>query len=192
MARKDSEAALLTAVESLLLAGKPVGVNTVASESGVNKALIYRYFGSFDGLLTEFSQRINLWRGIREALEDKLNGNELTTPAAAARWLFNAYRTQMQNAPLYVQVLRIEISERNPLTIQLEVDREEEGLRVSRLMAEAFPNEQADVAVIGAIMSASFAYLVLRARDIRFYNGLDLSQEQDWLRMENALMSLFK
>jgi AcrR family transcriptional regulator len=191
MARKDSETALLNAVETLLLAGKPVGVNTVASESGINKALIYRYFGSFDGLLTAFSNRINLWRGIRETLEQKISEGDLKDVATAVKWLFSEYRKQLQLAPLYAQVLRIEINERNPLTVQLETDREEEGLRVSQLMAKHFSSEEADAMAIGAIMSAGLTYLVLRSRDIRWFNGLDLNEERDWERIENALVNLF-
>ena len=50
--RKATEQRLLSAIQELIEESgfEKLGINAVASKAGVSKMLIYRYFGSLDGL----------------------------------------------------------------------------------------------------------------------------------------------
>ena len=51
--RKATEQRLLSAIQELIEESgfEKLGINAVASKAGVSKMLIYRYFGSLDGLV---------------------------------------------------------------------------------------------------------------------------------------------
>ena len=38
-----------------------IGINAIAAQSGVSKILIYRYFGSVDGLLAAYIRQYDFW-----------------------------------------------------------------------------------------------------------------------------------
>lgn len=187
MARKDSEQALLEAVETILLQGGVLGVNAVAQQSGVNKALIYRYFGSWDGLLECYAKRVNLWHGLRLELADHLERTTFSTLKEAFAWVIRQYRCQLQQAPVYLQIMRIEILDRNPLTIKLETEREEEGQKIAELIEQYFPATSLDPAV-SVLFVSTLTYLCMRSKDIRWFNGLDLKEEAAWQQIENVLL----
>lgn len=57
--RIDTENRLLDAVGQLIVATglNQIGINRISSHSGINKILIYRYFGGLDGLLKAYYDR---------------------------------------------------------------------------------------------------------------------------------------
>jgi AcrR family transcriptional regulator len=58
LSRQTTEQRILDALAQVLQASPPhvAGVNVVARRAGVDKVLIYRYFGGWDGLLEAFAQ----------------------------------------------------------------------------------------------------------------------------------------
>ena len=54
--RKATEQRLLSAIQELIEESgfEKLGINAVASKAGVSKMLIYRYFGSLDGLVAAY------------------------------------------------------------------------------------------------------------------------------------------
>jgi len=59
---------LIQAVGTLLAREgfKGLGVNAVAREAGVDKVLIYRYFGGLSELIVAFGREGNFWPSIKE------------------------------------------------------------------------------------------------------------------------------
>ena len=47
-----------------------LGVNTLAREAGVDKVLIYRYFGGLNGLLKAYAEAGDLWWTVEEITAD--------------------------------------------------------------------------------------------------------------------------
>jgi len=58
--REKTKSKLIKAVEQVLVqhGAKALGVNAVATQAKIDKALIYRYFGDFNGLLVAFAEYI--------------------------------------------------------------------------------------------------------------------------------------
>ena len=69
--------------------------------------------------------------------------------------------------------------------------RERRGLAVSEVLAKDAPQEL-DVAAIAGLLSSAVHYLLLRARKIRVFNGIDLQTEDGWLRLEAAANDLLR
>jgi len=40
---------------------KKIGINAVSAQSGVSKVLIYRYFGSIEGLIIAYIRQYDFW-----------------------------------------------------------------------------------------------------------------------------------
>ena len=64
--REATERRLLEAVGELVCESgfEQIGINALAARAGVSKVLVYRYFGSVDGLLAAYVRRHDFWFGL--------------------------------------------------------------------------------------------------------------------------------
>lgn len=170
---------------------KGIGVNAVAREAGVDKVLIYRYFGGLPGLMAEYGKSGDFWPLPEEFLE----GVDLQTgqsTAEAASIMMGNFVKSLRKRPVTLEILAWEMVERNELTIELEKARES----ISRALAEAVIGGNAkkftrDVDAIITVLSSGLTYLLIRAaRGTEVYNGIDLTTEKDWDRLADALSGL--
>ncbi len=182
---------LISAVGSLL-AKKGfigIGVNAVAKEAGVDKVLIYRYFGGLEGLIAAFGSEGDFWPSTLElaggdlkkftnmALEERLS-------AFAANFI-----QALRKRPLTQAIMAWEIIEPNDLTEELERIREQ-GLMECFQMFFMEDEVQIDLQAILMLVGAAISYLVIRSKNIDLYGGLDISSEEGWQRIERAISTI--
>ncbi|MBI5086119.1 MAG: TetR/AcrR family transcriptional regulator [Acidobacteria bacterium] len=163
---------------------KGVGVNAVAREAGVDKVLIYRYFGGIPQLLHAYAEEGGFWPTPGELLG---SGTQEESNLVLARRALIGLLRWLREHPLTLEIMRWELLERNELTRALARRREEFA---ARLMCTFHPEPDIDLAALGAVLAAGSTYLLLRARTSDAYNGLHLDSEQDWRRLEAALDAL--
>jgi len=168
-----------------------LGVNAVAKAAGVDKVLIYRYFGGMPGLISAFGQEGDFWPSIeelaggdiesfrRQPLEDKLYA------------LGRNFLAGIRRRPLTQEIMAWEMVERNDLTVELETIRETRMLRFAEMF---LPDAGAgiDLMAISAIIGAGITYLVCRSRKVRWYNGIDLGDDEGWKRIEQGIGQVIK
>ena len=163
-----------------------LGVNAVAREAGVDKVLIYRYFGGLPELIVAFGREGNFWPSINELPGgDVVAFGQLPLAEQLSR-LGKNFMAAIRKRPLTQEILAWEMIERNELTIELEAIRENTMMNFFDMF---FPstNKGPDIAAIGAIIGAGVSYLVSRGRQISIYNGVDLQSEAGWQRLEEAI-----
>lgn len=179
--RARTEEDLLSAVGRLLAKSgfDDVGVNAVAREAGVDKVLIYRYFGKMEDLLRAFAERGGRWPTDAELLGD----DAPTEPAALAAHVLVRFGRAIRERPETQSILRRELSERNPLTDALAEAREQQAMRLAALIGALGE----DAPAVGAIVAAGLTYLALRAQTVDAYNGVDLRSHASWERIERAV-----
>ena len=186
--REATRALLIAAVGSLLAREgfKALGVNAVAREAGVDKVLIYRYFGGLPELITAFGQGGDFWPSIAELAGGDVDAYRRLPLERQLTGLARNFLRALRNRPLTQEILAWEMVERNELTAVLEAIRETTMLRFYQMF---FPSiqEELDMEAVSAIIGAGTSYLVSRARKIRYYSGIDLESEEGWRRLENAL-----
>ena len=196
---RDSEKtrqAILKAVGDLLAEEgfQQIGVNAIARRAGVDKVLIYRYFGSLSGLLAELGRSRDFWPD-NEAMLNGLEDDESLHPAALSAELLNRHLNHMLCSPATREILRWELSQRNELTDILAKVREEQGIELmAGLGMEAWEDAGMDLAAIGAIIHAGLSYLAIRSDSADVYMGVDLTSEDGWDRIRTAIqymMTLF-
>ncbi|MDG1904051.1 MAG: TetR/AcrR family transcriptional regulator [Arenicella sp.] len=172
-----------------------VGVNAVAKRAGVDKVLIYRYFGSFDKLCLAFAQSADFWPSLKELIPDPEVLSAMGT-AERVTLVLKRFTTSLRKRPLTLEVMAWELLERNAFTIELENVREASGLELNRFMQDLSSNttrdstDEIDWLAITTVLSAGMQYLALRARKINVYNGIELNKDEGWMQLERSIETL--
>ena len=187
--RAATEERILAAVGKVLARDgfRAVGVNAIAREAGIDKVLIYRYFGGLPDLLRRWGASGRFW-----PTADELLGRDVTAvlelPVEARYALFfDRFIDALRARPLTIEILAAEIVERNDLTAILEAEREEWGERIERLFGgEAF-RSRPELRGITLLLVAGVQYLLVRARTIRVFGGVDLRSDAGWAALKASL-----
>ena len=105
--KETTKRCLLDAVGALLAREGfgALGVNAVAREAGVDKVLIYRYFGGMADLLEAFGQSGDFWPSIAEVIGD--DPSELMDMPLAQRWAMglSRYAQALRSRPITKEIL---------------------------------------------------------------------------------------
>ena len=189
MSRAESREKFLNALEELLLEDGELGINSLAEKAGLNKVLIYRYFGGWDGVLEEYAGRLSLWRDIRKEVEKGLEEDRWAGRKEAVGWIFKSYTQMLLTSPGALRILKEELWKPGPLSRKLEKEREEEGVRLTALLQQAFgkgvspAGSESDWNAAGAFITAGLTYLLLKSTLVKDFNGIDISSKEGWDRV---------
>jgi AcrR family transcriptional regulator len=185
---QETRKKILAAVGQLLAhsGGRGVGINAIAREAGVDKVLIYRYFGGLPRLLRAYAEEGDSWPSAQELLARVGEQGSRTDAEYAAEMLIEFGRAIRQR-PVTQEIMRWELQERNELTDALARYREEQALELLAVFGnKGNPQQQAMAGVIGA----GLTYLILRSKTVDVYNGLLLKDDEDWSRIEDSIRTL--
>ena len=170
-----------------------LGVNALAREAGVDKVLIYRYFGSLPELLTLWGASERFWPSAQELLGHSSDAQAafLLLPVAERYALFfERFIDALRARPLTVEILAAEIVERNELTAILETEREQWGHEVESLFGGAEFRARPELRGTTLLLVAGVQYLLVRARTIRVFGGIDLHSDAGWSALKHSLRAL--
>jgi AcrR family transcriptional regulator len=188
--RDATRARILAAVGDLLARDgfSNVGVNAVAREAGVDKVLIYRYFGGIEALLDAWGREALAAPSAASTPDDR--SADATGRAAAA--LLGFARAAREH-PQALEVMRWELVEDNALTRRLAELRESAGFSdLERLGVDEARARAVDLPAVAAILSAGLLHLALRARTAPRWLGVPLRTRQGWARLERAAALLVR
>jgi AcrR family transcriptional regulator len=192
--RAATEARLLAAVGTVLARDGfgAVGVNAVAREAGVDKVLIYRYFGGLAELLAAWGRSSQFWPRVDELLgEDAEVFLALPVAERYARF-FEHFIDGLRERPLTLEILAAEVAERNELTAILETEREAWGEQASRILGGGEFERRPELQGITLLLVAGVQYLLVRSRRIRIFGGIDIRSDAGWRELKLALRALAK
>ncbi len=189
--REQTEQRLLAAVGEVLAREgfEALGVNAVARAAGVDKVLIYRYFGGLPGLLQAWGASGRFWPRVDDLLRAR---PELRQAALPARWagFFEHFIDELRARPLTLEILAAEIRHRNELTAILEAEREAWGEQATRVLGGAEFATRPELRGVTLLLVAGVQHLLLRSRRIRVFGGLDLHTDAAWDELKAAIGAL--
>jgi AcrR family transcriptional regulator len=168
-----------------------LGVNAVARQAGVDKVLIYRYFGGLPGLIKAFGQEGDFWPSIEELAGGDIESFRRLPLEKKLVALGRNFLSGIRKRPLTQEMMAWEMVERNEFTEELEIIRETRMLRFAELFLQT-EGARADLMAVTAIVGGGVSYLVCRARRVRWYNGIDLESNEGWQRIETAIGQIVK
>lgn len=182
---------LISAVGSLLAKKgfKGIGVNAVAREAGVDKVLIYRYFGGLPGLIAAFGKEGDFWPSSLELAGGDLQRFSHLPLDKRLSELGANYIQALRKRPLTQAILAWEMTESNELTEELERVREQSIIEFFQMF---FIKEQAqiDLQAIIMLIGAAISYLVTRANSIDLYGGVEIGSDKGWQRINRAISKI--
>jgi AcrR family transcriptional regulator len=194
--RKRTERRILDSAKSLIEEHgfESAGINAIAEKAGVNKVLIYRYFGGLDGLYQALAEDLDL--GDLHYAGDLLEGldfDEALEIQMAER--LRRFQDRLRADELSQALMIWELHEENELTRAFAAARERVGVATTSALLEGLQSRdetavQGDMEAALAIVSAAIYYLTLRARGVRLFNGIDIRSEEGWSRLCSAMSGM--
>lgn len=187
--RAATEDRILTAVGEVLARDgfAAIGVNAIAKQAGVDKVLIYRYFGGLPELLRTWGASGRFWPRVADLLGDEPRVFLSRPPAERYARFFHHLIDELRARPLTLEVLAAEVLERNELTAILEAEREAWGDEATRVLGgEAFA-ARPYMRGVTLLLVAGVQYLALRSRKIRIFGGVDLRSDDGWAELKQSV-----
>jgi AcrR family transcriptional regulator len=184
--REATRHRILRAVGELLAEEgfRALGVNAIARRARADKALIYRYFGGLSQLLAAYAEEGDFWWKVEDMIGAHLPPPPHDTLAGWIGLVFRRHVAGLKARPETLEIMAWETVERNELTAALAEVRENRSLTVMRALTDRFPAPSGfDAAALGALFGAATNYLLIRARGIRVFQGIDLGKASGWERL---------
>lgn len=170
-----------------------LGVNAVAREANVDKALIYRYFGGFESLLEGYAGQADLWWSVPEIIGDDLPGPDKNTLEDWCALALQRQVIELRRRPVTQEILAWELIESNALTRALS-DLREARTRdlVRQLLGKVGRTADTRLVAVHALLGSAVTYLVLRGRKVDTWLGVDFSDEAGWRRLNTMCRGVVK
>ncbi len=192
---RDKEATkrrLMDAVGSILAREGfgALGINSVAHEAGVDKVLIYRYFGGMTELLHAFGQSGDFWPSIAEVIGD--DPSEMMELPLADRWALGLgrYAEALRRRPVTKEILAWEQIEQNELT---DILRQARGEWFEELLTHFPGDEEAtDADLVGTVLLVVGAihYFVILSRFQADFSGVVVDSDEGWEHINAVIAAI--
>lgn len=169
---------------------KGLGVNKVAKAAGVDKVLVYRYFGGLPGLISEYSQTADFWPTVEELIGPDPDQLKKMPPDKQLAEFVKSFLRALRKRPNTVDILAWELLERNELSRRLEDIRIRTILEYFEYLDE-IPDDENLPAII-LLMGGAVNHLLVKSRINRSIGGIDLESEKGWDKINSAIDLLLK
>lgn len=150
------------------------GINAVAAQSGVSKILIYRYFGSIEGLMAAYIRKHDFWLNLPDETTDREHLPEYL------KTMFRGQIERLRNDITLRRLYRWELSSGNDMIAQIRQQREATGISRIKRVCELSDHPQKDIEVMASVITASITYLTMLGEFCPVYNGIAINEESGW------------
>jgi len=187
--KEETKQKLLNAVSKIILKGgfNAVGINSIAKEAGVDKVLIYRYFGSLDGLLKAFISQKDYFGNLTEIIGNPDEIKSIEQTIDIIKNVFIGQLRSIRNDKELQEILLWELNYRNKVTASVAKKREAISVYFVDQLENKFSFCNVDIRAVLSILSSAVYYLIIRAKTVDVFTGIDLKKEGDWKRIEDGL-----
>ena len=184
--RETTERRLLDTIGQMINESgfEKIGINAVANQSGVSKILIYRYFGSVEGLMAAYIRQHDFWINFPQELPDR---NQLQ---AFLKNMFKEQIEQLRSNPTLKRLYRWELSSDNEMIVKLREQREKAGMQRLAKISELTGYPQEELAPLATLLTASITYLVMLEEFCPVYNGIPLNNDTGWRQIIQGIDTL--
>lgn len=185
--KEQTKIKLITAVGHVLAEQgfKGLGVNKVAKAAGVDKVLVYRYFGGLPQLVKAYSATVDFWPTVQELQGPHPERLLTLAPDQQVAAFFKSFLAALRRRPLTLDILAWELLERNDLTKQLEDIRIKTALEYFDYL-DTIPDDE-NLSAIIVIMSGAINHLLVKSRLSSAVGGIDLDSERGWQSIDKGI-----
>lgn len=192
--REATQESIIKAVGTLLAREgiMAVGVNSVAKEAGIDKVLIYRYFGGMPQLLRAFGESEEFWPPVSEMTGEDIEALMSMPLAESVSAVLINFARALRRRPITLEIMAWELVEQNELTEVLREVRENMSIKLFNEFRAKYGDVDVDIAAMVTLLSAAVSYLLLRRRDTEIYNTIDIRSQKGWERIEKSINAICK
>lgn len=189
--KEKSKQRLLDAVGKLLKSKgySALKVNDIAATAGLDKKLIYKYFGGMDQLIDEYIQAQDFWSNV-----DYREGSEADGGLAFTKEMFHAQFDYVHKNKAFQKLILWGLSEQRKSLKQLTDTQEANGeLLFEKIIEPHFGNKTRQFRAISAIMVAGLYHLNLFANvNGSVFCGIDIKNKTDREEIKKAVSFLLE
>ncbi|WP_419782016.1 TetR/AcrR family transcriptional regulator [Maridesulfovibrio sp.] len=169
---------------------KGLGINNIAKQAGVDKVLIYRYFGNLPELVRAFGTTGKYWPSPEELMESTEQWEGLDAHEALHQF-FKNYVRAMRSRPLTLEIMAWEHVSTTDEVSCLEDIRIRTALECfERMSLET--NEECDLTTVVVMIFSAINSLLVKSMKPGSYGGLNLSQDITWQRIDSVIAGMLR
>lgn len=167
-----------------------LGINAIAREAGCDKVLIYRYFGSLEGLLDAYLYQNDFYTHMDiDLISRNIKPDKDSLKETVKNILSNQLKQTSGNRG-FQEILRWELVDDNEVLQRYATRREASGHALTRLLMGTLPEPRPDLEAMIAVFVSGIYYLVLRSKYVKVFNGVVLENDEGWNRINLAVDTL--
>jgi AcrR family transcriptional regulator len=172
---------LIDAVGEILLnhGFKGVRISKVANVAGVDRKLVYRYFGNLDGLIEAYIIENDYWmifgNHLRSLFKEHhgLNGKAMVKQILQEQFNFFIREEKMQ------ALILMELSGSNPLLQSIHNVRESLGQQFYKQTDAYFKGSEVNFRAVAALLVGGIYYMILHTKHNGYaFAGVDLKSDE--------------
>lgn len=163
----------------------------IGKESGVDRKLVYDYFGSVNNLIETYIKQKDFWRfGGQKAIEKMVEKPKQIGRDQIYGLLEGQFDTLFKDRS-YQRIIHWELGEKRDLLRHIADTREETGERIFEIIESEFKAAEVDIRARLALQIGGIYYLILHARSNgSTVCGIDINEEKGRERIKKAIKDM--
>lgn len=181
---------LIMAVGKVIQKKGYVGLNiaNICKEAGLDRRLVYTYFGSLDNLVETYINQKDYWRSNAQEQISSLLVKEAPLSSEDITQLLQGQFDAVLNDKALQKIIHWELGEKNKVLRKISDGRERLGEELFKLCETAFENIDIDIRAMLALQIGGLYYLSLHAKSNgSLFCGIDINQPDGKERISKAL-----
>lgn len=191
--KERTKVKMIQAVGKVLLKKGYTGLNAsaIAKEAGIDKSLVWTYFGSLDNLVEEYIAQRDFWK---YKAADSINNMLTFKDGIKEEYMSGLLQFQFQallDDEILQRIMLWGISEKKDFLRHISDERELIGEEVFKIVDPQFKNSEIDIRGILAIIVAGIYYLVLHGKtNGSLFCGIDLNTTDGEIRIKESISQI--
>lgn len=188
MELKETEKRLLEAVTKVIEEDgfTKIGVNRIAKHAQCDKVLIYRYFGSLDGLLVEWAKQHDFYSFAYSEFMHQIAQATTSDFRDIIKAVLLKQLEYLKDNPIMQELYVWELSGNSSFRA-IQVEREKNGHQLQLELEKRLGGGCSHCNFYITIIIAAINYIILFTRQYNMFNGIDFSKPEAWEELKNVI-----
>ncbi len=191
--KERTKVKMIQAVGKVLMKKGYTGLNasTIAKEAGIDKSLVWTYFGSLDNLIEEYISQRDFWKfKAADSINTLLTFTDGLKEEDMSGFLQFQFQALLDDEVLQ-RIMLWSVSENRAFLRHLSDERELIGEEMFKIIDPQFKNSNLDIRGILAILVAGIYYLVLHGKtNGSLFCGIDLNTPDGEQRIRDSISQI--
>lgn len=188
MELKETEKRLLEAVSRVIEdeGFTKIGINRIARQAQCDKVLIYRYFGSLDGLLVAWAKQYDFYSFAYSEFINQIEQAGISDLGEIIKAVLLKQLEYLKDNQLMQELYVWELSGNSSFRA-IQIEREKNGYKLQLELEKRLGDSCRDCNFYITIIIAAINHIILFTRQYNMFNGIDFSKPEAWDELKNVI-----